>query len=616
MDFFAHQQQARRSSSRLVVFFGLGVLATIVLAYLIITLALGFEQLAPWHQPEVFIAVAGAIAGLMLLSSFFKMASLSSGGAAVAEALGGKRVLPTSRDGAERRLYHIVEEMALASGIQVPQVFVLEEDGINAFAAGWSPADAAVAATRGAINRLTREELQGVMAHEFSHIFHGDMRLNLRLMGWLAGLAVLTVAGRMLLYSSHVRPRSRSDKGGNPLPLIGMGLLVLGGISMLFARLIQAAVSRQREFLADASAVQYTRNPQGIAGALSKIGGINSGSRILHPGSTETSHMFFANGLAPSALASFFATHPPLEERIQRLDPTLLQGSNSRPSVAGGSRPSRASSFSGEQREPRELLDAIGNIGPGGIEQSQSLLKQIPVELVSASHEPAEAGLLLLALTLDTSRDILPIQLDILLRAGGQGFVSRVEKFAQRISTVRIWRIEIVSLCLPALQSLSPQQKNDFLHLLTQLISADERIDLFEFATLKLLERAFSTSRQKFSRRIEDPAKLLSPFGTVLAAMARCAGDDRRALQAFESGWKIFSATTPTPDWKLFDTSRAGLDKALTLLHDSDSADLIVPALSQAVYSDGQLQEEEYLLLRAVASVLDCPLPPIRKTTA
>jgi Zn-dependent protease with chaperone function len=203
--------------------------------------------------------------------------------------------------------------MALAAGVPMPQVYVLDQDaGINAFAAGHSPEDAAIGITRGGMTLLTRDELQGVIGHEFSHLLNGDMRLNIRIMGVLFGIVCLTVIGRVLLYARG------GNRGRAPMLLLGVALLVIGALGVLFGRLIQAALSRQREMLADASAVQFTRNPAGLAGALRKIGRV--GARIDSPHAGEVSHMFFENGLGKPVFG-WLATHPPLAERIRALDP-------------------------------------------------------------------------------------------------------------------------------------------------------------------------------------------------------------------------------------------------------------------------------------------------------
>ena len=272
-------------------------------------------QLVLWN-PQLFLVATVGTLSVIALGSGFKTLELAQGGSTVATMLGGRLVDPTTSDPDERKLRNVVEEMAIAAGVPVPQVYLLpEERGINAFAAGHSTSDAVVAVTAGAVRLLTRDELQGVIGHEFSHILNGDMRLNLRLMGIIFGILCLTVIGRVLLYT-----RSRSSKDKNPLPLLGLALIVIGWVGVFFGRLIQAAVSRQREFLADASSVQFTRNPAGLAGALKKIGGLEFGSKLEAAHAEEASHMFFGNGMGESFF-HMMDTHPPLAERIKAIDP-------------------------------------------------------------------------------------------------------------------------------------------------------------------------------------------------------------------------------------------------------------------------------------------------------
>ena len=284
MDFFEHQDQARKNTKVLVVYFVIAVaciIASVYLASLLIFYGIQSRQqpgaptpaLVLW-DPKLFLYAALGTLVVVVVGSLYKTATLAKGGSAVAEALGGRFVNPNTTHLEERKLRNVIEEMAIASGLPVPKIYVLDDEtGINAFTAGHAPGDAAIGVTRGCMTLLNRDELQGVIGHEFSHILNGDMRLNLRLMGVIFGILCLAVIGRILLYS-----RSRSSKDKNPLMLLGLALIVIGAIGVFFGRLIQAALSRQREFLADASSVQFTRNPAGLSGALQKIGG--AGSRV------------------------------------------------------------------------------------------------------------------------------------------------------------------------------------------------------------------------------------------------------------------------------------------------------------------------------------------------
>ncbi|MDX1562193.1 MAG: M48 family metallopeptidase, partial [Gammaproteobacteria bacterium] len=336
MDFFERQDASHRATRYLVLLFALAFLAVAVVTGVVLMLLLGLagngQVLSPTAASSGLIAgdlsllatIVAIVIGLMIIASLFRHATLARGGGQVARMLGGTQVTGDERDPLRRRLLNVVEEMAIASGLPVPEIYVLEQErGINAFAAGLTPGDAAVAVTQGALDHLTRAELQGVVAHEFSHILNGDMRLNSRLMGLSFGILVLSLIGRWLLRSSARGLRFSSNRGkGSALVVIGLALTVIGGIGVFLSRLIKAAVSRQRETLADASAVQFTREPLALAGALKKIGGFTPYLEAVE--AEEVSHMLF--GRAGRSFAGLFATHPPLPERIKALDPSFKPG--------------------------------------------------------------------------------------------------------------------------------------------------------------------------------------------------------------------------------------------------------------------------------------------------
>lgn len=629
MDFFAHQDQARRSTGRLVLLFFLAVGLTIFSAYAAIAAILFHDDWDRWWQPQVFALIAGSTAALVALGAMFKTFSLRSGGAAVAEMLGGRRVLPATTDTGERRLHNVVEEMAIAAGMPVPQVFILEEDGLNAFAAGFGPGDAVVAVTRGAVQNFTREELQGVVGHEFSHIFHGDMRLNLRLMGWIGGLLVLSTTGRVLLESSRYSARSSRDRkgGGNPVALIGLSLFITGLIGLFFSRLIKAAVSRQREFLADAASAQYTRNPAGLAGALAKITELAAGSKIQHPQAEEASHLFFANALAPTFLASWFATHPPLEERIRRLDTAVAAGlpgdaeaASVGPLAARENLPNERAKAAGisnlagqrtAQIKAEPLTQTAGTLQPEGLAWSRDLIANLPAPLLEAIREPSEARALMLGLLLHKDPDPRTVQIAAITKAGGEELAVRAAFLAQAAADHNVWRLEIAELCLPALKWLSPQQRTVFLALIRALIQADQRVDLFEYALLKLVELALSPRPSPARQPTLDTSALLPQLRTLLAAQARCAGDQARAAAAFAAGWRAIAPHTPLPAWREDRADLRELDAAIERLRERGAGPLVLRALAHAVTCDGVIRESEFTLLRAVAAGFGCPMPPL-----
>jgi len=334
MDFFAQQDNARKQTGIMLVYFGGAVASTILLVYLLPVLVwnatqsrYGSPEVARqlhWWHPDIFALVCGVTLVVVLCGALFKISQLRRGGGeGVAAMLGGRQIYPDTADFFEKRLRNVVEEMAIASGVPVPPVYVMErENGINAFAAGFTPSDSVVAVTYGTMTGLTRDELQGVIAHEFSHILNNDMRMNINLMAIIHGLIVIGLLGRIILEFSARGSRHRSkDSGQIVVFLIASGIIlwIVGSCGMFFAKLIKASISRSRERLADASAVQFTRNAAGLANALKKIGGLSQGSRIANPNAEQASHMFFGKGTK----GSLFSTHPPLSERVQWLEPTF-----------------------------------------------------------------------------------------------------------------------------------------------------------------------------------------------------------------------------------------------------------------------------------------------------
>jgi Zn-dependent protease with chaperone function len=645
MDFFDRQDRARRRTKLLVFYFAVALVLTVLALNLVFALIFRLD----WERPDdwqrlwdirLFAGVTAATTFVIFLGSVVKILELRRGGSAVAEMLGGTPVHPHTTDLEERRLLNVVEEMALASGIPVPQVYLLrQEAGINAFAAGLDTRDAAVGVTRGCLRYLNRDELQGVLAHEFSHILNGDMRLNLRLIGIINGLLVLAILGRQLL---RVRAgSSRGGKGANVLPLIGLALVILGGIGVLFGRLIKSAVSRQREFLADAAAVQFTRNPPGLAGALKKIGGLAAGSRLENPKAEEASHLFFGNGLAASWLA-WFATHPPLEQRIRLLDPQFdgvfpkVNPAAVEPEAAGPPRTGSAAAIGrlvplADARSspgvPSEshtvsaarLVAQVGAPSAGDLGYATALLERLPAELVAAAHEPLSAAGLALALVLSRNAaqrqgqlDAIEAQVRAEYFAGLPAIAAAVEALAPRD------RLPLVSLALPALRELSPSQYEGFARLLEALVESDQEIDLFEYALLRLVRRHLAPhfGAETPARIVQYYAlnPLLPDVAVLLSALAHQGQEDEpAAAAAFAVGARrLDPGGTRLHLLPAADCYLAQIDAAL------DRLALAAPAIKRqllegcavAVAADGQVEVREAELIRAIADSLECPLPP------
>jgi Zn-dependent protease with chaperone function len=579
--------------------------------------------------PGVGLVVGGA--------SAFKVAQLASGGQAVALMLGGEEVPGTTTDPREKQLLNVVEEMALAAGVPVPPVYVLKEAGINAFAAGYAPGDAVVTVSQGCLDYLTRDELQGVVAHEFSHILNGDMRLNIRLIGLIFGIMALSIMGRMLMFASGGRSSGRNDSRGG-LMLLGLGVFVLGLVGAFFGRLIMAAVSRQREYLADASAVQFTRNPYGIGGALKKIGGLAEGSRIENPQAAEAGHMFFANAFAGEGLAGLLATHPPLVARIRRLDPRFDgQFPQVRPVTVdseerGGSRRDRVPPFAGIPSVPGlpqvpppvlgfadDAASRVGHLDPEVIGYAHALHDGISEVLRVAAQEPFSARALVYALLLDTRADLRDLQLTR-LKAGAEP-----RDFAETLRLVvpvqvlpDTYRLPILDLAMPALRQMSPRQHRAFRVQVEVLTIADQRLSLFEYTLHCVLNRHLDAQflPQRQMRPVHgSPKKLRRPVATVLALLAwEGQPEPNQAARAFDTGMRAYIGGDHTHGLRPREEgSLAEFDAALQTLNQSVPAikRQIVVACAACILANQQVTVREAELLRAICDTLDCPLPPL-----
>ena len=635
-NFFQQQDSARRKTFQLVVYFVLAILILIALVYGLLLALDSAREPASWWQPELLLLAALGVGLVVGGTSAFKVAQLSSGGQAVALMMGGEEVPGTTTDSRQKRLLNIVEEMALAAGVPVPPVYVLEEPGINAFAAGYAPGDAVVAVSQGCLNYLTRDELQGVVAHEFSHILNGDMRLNVRLIGLIFGIMALSIIGRMLMLTSGGRSSGRNDSRGG-LMLLGLGVFVLGLVGAFFGRLIMAAVSRQREYLADASAVQFTRNSDGIGGALKKIGGLAEGSRIANPQAAEVGHMFFANALGGGGLAGLLATHPPLVERIRRLDPQFdgqfpevrpvgldraeLEGPWGRvPPVAGMPRlPGLPQVPLPVLRFADETASRIGHVDPEEIGYAQALHDGMPDVLRVAAQEPFSARALVYGLLLDPRADLRDLQLTR-LKAGvePQDFAETLRLVAPVQALPDTHRLPLLDLAMPALRQMSPRQHRAFRAQVEVLMIADQRLSLFEYTLRCVLHRHLDA--QFLPRRQTRPVhnslkKLAHPVAMVLALLAwEGQPEPDRAARAFDAGMRGYIGDDNThrlPPRE--ECSLAEFDAALQTLNQSVPAikRRVVVACTACILANQQVTVREAELLRAICDTLDCPLPPL-----
>ncbi len=643
MDFFEAQDDARRSTLLLVGLFALAVLALIGLANLLVMTAIQswgrvsdpyVAALPPAFDWHLFVAVSAGVLAIVAAGTYYKLRVLSGGGRVVAESLGGRIIPRDTDDPLERRLLNVVDEMAIASGTPVPPVYVLpHEKGINAFAAGLDPGDAVIGITRGAVVQLDRDQLQGVIGHEFSHILRGDMRLNIRLMGMIHGILMLGLIGQYLLRSMRFGGRRGGARGGVPVMAMGAGLMVLGYGGTFFGNLIKAAVSRQREFLADAGSVQFTRNPLGIAGALKRIGGLSWGFRVMSPAAPEASHMLFGPGVQP-IMGFLFDTHPPLEQRIRRLDRRWDGNFDTHPAAVdprdGGVLPKgekgrQIKRVMGAVLATAATVDAVGAVARIGapnedhIAQAQAILGQIPEDVRAATCDPYGARAVIYALLCDhdggVQGGVLDRQLSRLDAHADTGVADLTRKLRPEIQKLDArLRLPVVDLCLPALKSLSVPQLKMFAGNLIALMHADERMSLFEWCLARVvrhhLERAhrpkppMRDANLHISLAREECRVLLSALAWADAPTPEAA---HAALSEAQRYLMLPGLTLlgPETDLKALDSA---LHKLATIgpLHKRR----LLKACIACIHADGKVSPEQAELLRAVSDALDCPMPP------
>jgi Zn-dependent protease with chaperone function len=639
MDFFASQDTARRKTSQLLLYFALAVFFIILAIYLAITFVFLQHQsetglVAPgrlWN-PELFVSVTCVTIVLVISGSLYKMAILRSGGTRVAEMLGGRLIPASSQDFLKKRLLNIVEEMAIASGVPVPPVYLMEkEKGINAFAAGYTPEDAVIGITAGALETLNREELQGVIAHEFSHILNGDMWLDLKIVGFLHGILLIALIGRSVLRGSS---RSRGNKNSGGAVLIGLVLMILGYIGVMFGKLIKSGVSRQREYLADASAVQFTRNPNGLAGALKKIGGLASGSLIEDIRAEEISHMFFSNGLKASWLGAF-STHPPLAERIGRLDPAFdgvfpkvikKQMTTSGADMIGAEEKQAGGKFFKEAAvialavlaaDPKNITRGIGAPVLAHMEFARSLLDSLPQHIREAASDPFGARAVIYGLLLDEAVDIQARQVEYLKFSADQAvFEATAKIFPSMQALDEEARLPLMDLAMPSLRSMSLEQFRTFEKNISRLVRIDERISLFEFVlehvVVRRLEKSFVTA-QSSVKVIDSAREVADEISCILSLLSNVGHEDNLAVQAFADAAAIFVKQGVVihylPKKECRGVKLGTVLKRLAQLNPKVKQSLI-SASFQSLVHDKQITMKEAEFFRLLVYALDTPLPP------
>lgn len=644
-DFWEHQDRARSRSLILLALFIVSVVITVAAINVAVATVVRWELRTPgdWRwlwDPRTCAITSGATVFIILAGTFLKFRELNIGGAAIADMIGGEPLSMQNQTADEVRLRHVVEEMAIAAGLPAPQIYIVKfEFCINAFVAGYTPGDAVIGVTEGAISKLTRDELQALVGHEFSHLFNGDMRLNMRLTGFVHGLMAVSVVGRALVLSSF-RVRGLAPAGGKlfaPLwLLLGLVFWIIGYLGNLCGRAIQAALCRQREYLADASAVQYTRNPDAIAGVLKKAGWYNTWLR--NPYASVANHFLFGDCFGDDWLR-FFRTHPRIRARIRRIEPDfhgdfrrsldeLKFPEPSAPDLDDGRKMPAAAAPEPALPGLSQItlaavplsatLGALGALRPEQLVQAHHARAALPASLDEAVHEPLPALALTYAMLIGEEAELRKKQFKILDDFEAKVVAAEARRLLPLLKDHDSEeRLTLAELAQPALRQLSRGQYRNFRKCLEKMVAADDQLSLFEFAFEKLvmhrLDPAFGFSRVDGD---EAPSadNLTEHGGLLLSALAHVGRDETDEVEAaFAAGSaKIFAE----PKLKLRPLDDCGL-RAIDAALDCAAAagprqkKLFVEACALTIAHDGEIRPSEATLFRVICGTLDVPCPPL-----
>ncbi|MFM9966797.1 MAG: M48 family metallopeptidase [Burkholderiales bacterium] len=653
MDFFQQQHHARRHTRMMVVMFIVAVAAVVAVLNVFGVVAWAMTMGTPLLDPanlmrqtprELYMGVTALTLMFIAFGTISTLMKLSAGGAAVAEMVGARRVERDSREPLERRLLNVVEEMSIASGITMPQVYVMdEEQAINAFAAGYSPNEAIVAVTRGTLENLSRDELQGVIGHEFSHILNGDMRLNIHLMGVIAGIVMIGSLGRFLM---DARTRSNDSNYSSRretdwrIFMAGLCLWLIGSIGVFAGRVIKAAISRQREFLADASSVQFTRNPEGIGAALFKIGRQNGLIQDRH--AEDLSHMYF--GESVSGMFGMLNTHPPVKDRVERLmgpaamvmlreriktqpatAPVIAQGIEGEGDESEGLGAATSAFGSAASASPwgggggsvnttaQNVVDSVGKPSPGHYDAARYLLQEIPtaLHLATLSADGASAALFALLLGDGVTREAQVASIT-------KNYGETIAKAANDLNTPLQQlgpraRMPLMGLLLPSLIPLDQIARDALLAQAEALIKADKKVTIGEFVLLTLCRRHLARPIKGAPPvKHKDMGSVTAEIIIVLSLLTHAGkGGNDAFAQGLRAAGVAACELHPPAQLQIANVEAALYE--LKLL-----APLKKPALIKAclavVMADNKLTVLEGELIRAICATLDSPLPPLLDT--
>jgi Zn-dependent protease with chaperone function len=622
MDFFARQDQARRHTGLLIFYFLLAVLLIVLAVNGVVYFFIAYfadAQISSMPREtglddSIWLYISLFTLAVIASGSLFRFLALARGGVAVASMAGARPVSLDSKEAHERRYINVVEEMSIASGVPMPRLYVMEEEtGINAFVAGYRPTEAVMVVTRGALDEFSRDELQGVVGHEFSHILNGDMRINIRLLAILAGILLIGKVGEIFMRGS-----GRNSRGKNQGMILGLALFAVGYIGLFFGRLIKAAISRQREFLADASAVQFTRNPSGIAGALYKIKQSVNGTLLNNSHAEDMSHMCFGETMRFS-FKRLLATHPPLDERIKAVDPNFLRlrqqqtlGDEARATAVPGA----AMGFAGDsgiQASAEGLAESVGNPSAEHLAYGRQVHDRFDTAMLDLLHTPMGAEALIYALLLnrmDRSQGMAFLQneIDAALLSLVVGQQSVIEQLDKRL------RLPMIDIAIASLKQLDDDSRGQFLQRLERLIKLDRKYSLLEFVVLTILQQRLAADASRVNRVSYYSFKAVhEDIRLLLSMLAQCSGQGaNRVTAAYQRNMKTFFSEPP-PLLPVNDINISMITRSLQRIDQMPALmkKTLLTSCADLVMEDGLIMPAEAELLRAVAESIDCPMPPL-----
>ena len=630
MDFFEHQSRAKSNSAKLYFLFGLVVISICLLVFCLLSWFIGEDKdlkSFAW-TPYLLLFCSTAVFGMIISISFLKIKELSGGGWVIANALGGRLITPQTKNPLKKRVLNVVDEMAIASGIPIPPVYLIEENGINAFAAGFATEDAVIGVTAGCLEKLNREQLQGVMAHEFSHILNGDMRINIRMAGIIFGIVCFARIGRSIMDSCQESRHRDDDDDDSRLYILGLGLFIIGIFGGYLGAIVRSAVSRQREYLADASAIQFTRNSEGILGALKCIGGFSKGSKVRNPRAREFCHMFFG-----PCMKNLLATHPPLVKRIKRINPKwdktfpntnilsegkVFENSNFNFGQFSNNETNRISRKKFRSTNSSESRLKAQNLKKVDLNHARNILSEIPKGLKDLTEDPFGSSCLLFAMLLDKNQMVRNQQMKKLTRLANSNTANSTRKVCPQLKSISSEiKFALIEKAGGQLLQFSPSQLDVFESVIDMLIKEDNKLQLFEWSLFKIIENKINRQRrpgQSIHGRLKVISRL-SECSLILGALSHYGQGDSDAKSSFEMGFKHLTLKRKPNLPKKEDCKLSKLDKTVVRLNELSpiAKRTLIKACEYTIHHDTKTTDIEVQIIRGVASSLGCPIGPLMK---